>query len=170
MKRSSGFTLMELLVVMSIIAILAAFVAPALVAAKGRARHAASESTLRDFSVALKSFEADNGKFPADEPGNYVTASGAGSVMTVLGTPGPKGLPYYEFASDDISASGRWQSKLRTPFKYRENASKPPLPPGPLTMMHPHWFDLWACGYGDAPACDPATSDPADKSTLSNWR
>lgn len=170
MRRSSGFTLMELLVVMSIISILAAFVIPALIAAKGRARHTASAAALRDFSVALKSYEADCGRFPADEPGNYVTRSGPAGVMTILGAPGPKGVPYYELAADDVDAAGRWQSKLRTPFKYRVNAGKPPLPIGPLTMMHPHSFDLWACGYGDAPACDPTTSDPADMSTLSNWR
>ncbi|MCC6741036.1 MAG: prepilin-type N-terminal cleavage/methylation domain-containing protein [Planctomycetia bacterium] len=170
MRRSSGFTLMELLVVIAIIAVLAAFVLPALFAARGRAKHAASEASLRDFSVALKSFEADNGRFPADEPGNFVTRSGAASVMTVLGAPGPKGVPYFEFGTEDVDSSGRWQSKLRTPFKYRENAGKPPLPLGPLTMMHPHSFDLWACGHGDAPACDPATSEPADKSTLNNWR
>ena len=36
-------------------------------------------------------------------------------------------------------------------------------------MMNIHSFDIWASGCGDAPACDPETSEPATKATIKNW-
>ena len=124
---------------------------------------------MSDFSLALKAYESDYGRFPVDEPGNYVTQGGAASVAIVLAGPGPKGLPYFEFRADEFNASRQWITLLNTPFKYRENQSKAKLAKGPLTMMNLNSFDMWARGFGDDPACSATTSDPADLATITNW-
>ncbi|MCE9584292.1 MAG: hypothetical protein K8T20_17535 [Planctomycetes bacterium] len=46
-----------------------------------------------------------------------------------------------------------------------------PIPPGDRCRSRhsASQATIWASGCGDAPACDAATSEPADKATLKNW-
>jgi general secretion pathway protein G len=64
--RERGFTLLELLLVLLIVALLAGIVGPVLVNSIGNAR----ESTLREdlfvLRKALDDYNADNGKYPAE--------------------------------------------------------------------------------------------------------
>ena len=82
-----GFTLLELLCVIAIIAILAAMLLPALNQAKGKARRVQCVSNLRELSLAFHAFAHDhNGKFPmqvpADAGGALQTGqSAAGAVL-----------------------------------------------------------------------------------------
>jgi prepilin-type N-terminal cleavage/methylation domain-containing protein len=59
-----GFTLVELLVVISVIAILAALLLPALAKAKASAQSAACKSNLRQLGLALTMYVQDNQKYP----------------------------------------------------------------------------------------------------------
>jgi len=64
-KNSRGFTLVELLVTIGIIAILAAVTFPAMVSAMGHARTAKCSGNLRAIGVGLLAYAADNGgNFP----------------------------------------------------------------------------------------------------------
>lgn len=62
-RKNEAFTLVELLVVISIITLLMAILVPALQKARGQARQLWCMSTLRTFSLAHKQYLADTGKY-----------------------------------------------------------------------------------------------------------
>ncbi|QDV37961.1 DUF1559 family PulG-like putative transporter [Tautonia plasticadhaerens] len=64
-----GLTLVELLVVVSIISILIALVIPAVIAARGMARKATCSSNMRQIGIALGGYESNYNIFPAGQNG-----------------------------------------------------------------------------------------------------
>lgn len=66
--KKSGFTLVELLVVISIIGILTMVTVGSFSESQKKSRDAARKANLRSLSESLNLFYADNGYFPSDEP------------------------------------------------------------------------------------------------------
>lgn len=64
--RRKGFTLVELLVVIAVIAILAALLLPALARGKAAAKSAACKSNLRQLNIALQLYVGDYEKYPSN--------------------------------------------------------------------------------------------------------
>jgi prepilin-type N-terminal cleavage/methylation domain-containing protein len=75
-KRSFGFTLVELLVVISIMGILTVITASTFVGSQQKSRDAARKANLRSIADALNAYYADNGNFPAPLLFNPVLTSG----------------------------------------------------------------------------------------------
>ncbi len=73
--RSKGFTLVELLVVMSIIGVLAALAVGSFRTAQMRGRDATRKSDLKQISNALELFYADYGKYPSASSGTISACS-----------------------------------------------------------------------------------------------
>lgn len=68
-RRSHAFTLIELLLVLVILAVLAAIVAPKFTGRSEQAKVTAADSQISAYKTALDMFELDNGRFPTSEEG-----------------------------------------------------------------------------------------------------
>ena len=67
-SKKQGFTLVEIMIVVAIIALLAAIAIPNLLRAKMSANDALAKATIRAISTAAESFgTANNGNYPANE-------------------------------------------------------------------------------------------------------
>jgi general secretion pathway protein G len=64
-----GFTLIEILVVIAVISVLAALVAPNVFRHVGTAKDAAARSQIEMLSAALDAYRLDNGRYPTSEQG-----------------------------------------------------------------------------------------------------
>ena len=69
MNKQTGFSLIELLVVLTIIALLGAVVGPQIIGNLGSARSNATKIQIEDFGAALDLFYLDNGRYPTTEEG-----------------------------------------------------------------------------------------------------
>ena len=67
--RRSGFTLIEILVVIVVIAILATLVAPNIFQHVGAAKDATAKSQIEMLSAALDAYRLDNGAYPTTQQG-----------------------------------------------------------------------------------------------------
>jgi len=113
-RKQSGFTLIEILVVVVIVGILGAIIVPNLLGRPDQARITAAESDIRSLGVALDMYRLDNFVYPSTEQGlealvsrpagfpepkNYAPDGYLKSVPT-----DPWGSPYiYERTSDTFS-------------------------------------------------------------------
>jgi general secretion pathway protein G len=77
-KGTRGFTLIEMLIVIVVIAILAMIVIPRLLGAGRKAKESALKGDLQQLRNSIQQFEADCGDFPA-AIGDLMTAPAAGS-------------------------------------------------------------------------------------------
>ena len=82
--RKTGFTLVELLVVIAIIAILVLLLLPAINAAREAARRASCTNNIRQVAIAMLNYESARGTFPSSRSG-----AGGWSTQALL-------LPYLE--------------------------------------------------------------------------
>jgi len=68
-RPDSGFTLIEILVVVAIIAILAALVAPRIIGTTDEAKVTEAKAQMRNLETALKLYKLQNGVYPSTEQG-----------------------------------------------------------------------------------------------------
>ncbi len=69
LNRRRGFTLIEIMVVIVILAALAALVAPKIIGRTDDAKLADAKLQIRNLETALKLYKLDNGNFPSTEQG-----------------------------------------------------------------------------------------------------
>lgn len=98
---AEGFTLLELLVVVAIIALLAAYVGPKFFAQVGKSEQSVARSQVEAFSRALGVYRLDMGRYPSTEEGlKALTHNPSGSTkwngpyLEKVVPPDPWGRPY----------------------------------------------------------------------------
>lgn len=85
LRSKTGFTLLEILVVVFILSILAAYVAPKLMGRTDDARVAEAKVQIKSFETALKLFKMDNGFYPSTDQG----------LQALVEQPAGDPLPHY---------------------------------------------------------------------------
>ncbi len=68
-KGAKGFTLIELMVVIVILGLLAAIIAPRIMGRTDEARVTEAKVQIKNFETALKLYKLDNGSYPTTEQG-----------------------------------------------------------------------------------------------------
>jgi general secretion pathway protein G len=68
-RREAGFTLIELMIVLFILGLLAALVAPRLLSRVGVAKQKTAQAQMQLLATALDLFHLDVGRYPTDEEG-----------------------------------------------------------------------------------------------------
>jgi general secretion pathway protein G len=92
-QRERGFTLIEILVVILIIGLLAAFVAPKYFGQVGPAKQKAAKTQIELFGTALDAFRLDTGRYPTTEEGLKALREKPSNVDGWQGPYLPKEIP-----------------------------------------------------------------------------
>ena len=70
LRRETGFTLLELLIVVAVIAILSGVATVNFLQATGRAKRVAAKSFMAQLETAISMYKIDTGHYPPDERGS----------------------------------------------------------------------------------------------------
>lgn len=123
-NAEAGFTLLELLVVLGILALLATFAAPQVLRYLGKARTDAARLQINAISSALELYALDNGAFPAQQVGLGALMQAPAGVQRWSG-------PYLKKAEGLVDPWGR-------PYQYRIPGKAQP-------------FEIFTLGRDNAP-------------------
>lgn len=131
-RRARGFTLVELLIVVIILAILAAIVVPQFSAATDDAKLSSLDTTLANMRSAIDLYYQQHGEYPGDltSIGTGCAAGPAGATGTGAADTEAAFLDQLAFYSDANSESC---TKTDSAFKYGPYLKKRAMPENPFT-------------------------------------
>jgi type II secretory pathway pseudopilin PulG len=155
MKRvACGFTIFELLVVISIIIILAGFILATSAYVTKKGRRSRAEVEIAAISAALESYKADNGIYPTTSSTDSLKANAQGDPASYKNA--GKDL-YIQIAGD----SDGDPTTIDTAKNYMGPSLKPnmlgPTPPGPNTYIKDPFGNCY--GYSTVKASAPTGTD-----------
>ena len=118
-RKHKGFTLIEMLIVIVVIAILALIVIPRLLGAGRKAKEATLRGDLHQIRNAIQQFEADCGDYPADLDQLQTAPTGgnggSGVMLDVTGWQGPYlRTPDDLLPVDPFTTVGDWSYTMST--------------------------------------------------------
>ncbi len=132
----NGFTLVELLTVITIIAMLAGMISPSLQRVRAKAETTACQSNLRQIGTAVWLYVPDNGnKFPCiNNPWGEQIFTNEGAT-NLLGTLGPYGLTAKVLACPaDLRSKDSYYRKYTNSYEFTPFPSEEEVAPGTATI------------------------------------
>jgi general secretion pathway protein G len=129
-----GFTLVELLVVLAILGLLIALVAPAVIRQLGSAKHKIAQQSIERLSGVLDLYRLDVGDYPTSAQGLAALTDNPGNVT---GWNGP-------YLKDAGGTADPWNH----PYQYRNPSQRPK-----------HSFDIISLGADSKPGGDGEDAD-----------
>ena len=133
-RSQRGFTLLEVMIVVAVVAILALILIPNFSNARAEAQVSACESNLRSIATALELYYADNQQYPAaasatDIDATFIGATGPlGANQTYLNNvPSDPAPPagtdvYYSYLNTTSSTTGVQSYTVQCPGKHQDSA------------------------------------------------
>jgi general secretion pathway protein G len=138
-QKSAGFTLIEIMIVMVIIAMLAALVGPRLMGALSGSKVKASRIQLETLAATVEAFQLDTGRFPTQAEGLQVLVEN------------PEKAPIKNWRGPYLKKNRVPGDEWGNPFIYE------------IPSKHKMAFDIYSLGADGKPG---GTGDDAD---LGNW-
>jgi len=154
-----AFTLVELMIVISIIAVLVALLFPAIKIALLKAETGKAKGTIMSIASAFKALDREYGGWP-----NITTYTPQDLATNLFSN--PRGIVFLEIASKDISSDGYildpWKNRYRVAFDPTgANSIANPFSGGTPNPI-PDNVIVWSRGP------DGLSSDPADGGSIAN--
>jgi len=193
MKKHSGFTLIELMMVIVIISILVTLIIPNLLTSKARANEAAAQSEISGLTQSLTLYESARGAYP---PG-VANDSSAILVYELQGNSAPSWQPpnsvdnskiveppdkqYFSFKGNRLTTDHTYLSPLGFPYYYREYYSAGCTGGAPFSkdiaqrkVANRDGFDIWTRASKTLIKDDPDSQPSGDaiknmKPIICNW-
>lgn len=128
--RQSGFTLIEIMVVVIIIGLLSTIILPKVFSSKDRAFEVKAKNDIGQYSGALQMYKLDNYEFPTSSEG----------LQSLVTNPGKRTWRGYM----DRIQKDPWDNEYQYAF------------PG---TRNPNSFDLWSLGSDNAPGGEGTAKD-----------
>jgi len=143
-KQAAGFSLIELLVVVAIIAILAGLILQTAGFVQNKAARSRAEAEVAALSAALESYKADYGDYPLSSTAGYAnSATLLFNVLTLSNSNNPLGKVYFDAPASILLNSKAPLSptnQLIDPFGQPYNYTYP----GNANRSGTNFFDLWS--------------------------
>jgi type II secretion system protein G len=146
---ATAFTLLELLIVMTIIAILAGITYATLGYASNKARRSRAEAEIAAISAALENYKADNGEYPTDDQTTETldpTSKGDPTAADYQNA----SLSLYKLISGDADNDSNRAPEAKSYFSFKSNQLFPEKTTDPVKFIRDPFLDKTgkACAYG----------------------
>ncbi len=139
LRHRAGFTLVEPLVVMGLIALLTGILLPSIQGARGQAARVSCESNLRQLALASVSYSIENH--------DYLPFANWASANVNYAAPGWLYLPGTPFTATAIQTGALWPA-LRSAAVYECPSDLGPFYPGTTHVMTSYVMNGATCGFG----------------------
>ena len=184
-----AFTLVEMLVVVAIIAVLAAFLIPTVTSARRHVKEGVTKSELAALEAAMHAYFSDWGEYPPDRTAAPVVRDSAQCIVYYLGNKfrvadgfTHNGGPYFDFPPDRLIGlsvnplEGSFRDALgvrngtTTCYRFDNNDAdqgseafaSDPAPVWNVSNVHPTSVDIWSAGWDGEGTRTPPKQWPGD--------
>jgi len=123
-RRRSGFTLLEVMIVVAILVMLAAFAVPNLLGMQDKAKIDAAKVQVKAFEQAVKVYKLNVGEFPSSGEGLNALVTGPGNAADWKPV----------MSNEDVSALDPWGQRYNYAYPGSRNSYGPSAP------------DIWSNG------------------------